>query len=294
MAEQKLVKVAEGREAEIYAWEDGRVLRLMRSADAKQAVERQAHALRAARAAGVSVPEVHGATEALGRPGLIMERIEGTDLLTLLGSRPWLVWSIGAISGRMHAQLHDVAAPDDLRALRPALRESIASSRLVPAHLAELAVGVLDALPDGDRLCHGDFHPGNIMRTTDGYVLIDWTNAIRGDPTADYARTDLMIRIGEPPPGSPFIVRTLAAFGRGILQAAYRRAYRRHRPIDPALVTHWEVPVAANRLTDNIESERPALLKLLEERMNAAEGRPSGRPRRRRLPSTSQGERGQG
>ena len=37
-----LEKIAEGREAEIFAWQDGSVLRLMRSADARQAVEWQA------------------------------------------------------------------------------------------------------------------------------------------------------------------------------------------------------------------------------------------------------------
>ena len=266
MAYPDLVKIAEGREAEIFAWDEGTVLRLMRSPEAKQAVEWQAHALRAARAAGVSVPEVHGVTEALGRPGLIMERVEGPDMLTLIGRRPWLVFSVGSVSGKLHAELHGVQAPDDLRALRPALKASIEASDLVPRHLAQFALATLDTLPDGDRLCHGDFHPGNLIKTDGEPVVIDWSNVTRGDPAADVARTLLMLRIGEPPPGAPVLVRVLAAFARGILLSAYRRAYRRHRPIDPDLVARWEIPVAAQRLTENIEGERPALLRLLEAR----------------------------
>ena len=48
----ELEKIAEGREAAIFAWQDGSVLRLMRSPDARQAVEWQAIAMKAAREAG--------------------------------------------------------------------------------------------------------------------------------------------------------------------------------------------------------------------------------------------------
>ncbi|MDP3767224.1 MAG: phosphotransferase, partial [Dehalococcoidia bacterium] len=99
-------KIAEGREAEIFAREDGTVLRLMRSADARESVEWQARALEAARAAGVSVPAVHGTTTVDGRPGLIMERVDGPDMLTLLGKRPWWILHVGRVSGELHAGMH--------------------------------------------------------------------------------------------------------------------------------------------------------------------------------------------
>jgi aminoglycoside phosphotransferase (APT) family kinase protein len=143
----------------------------------------------------------------------------------------------------------------------------------VPQRLAEFAVSVLKELPDGDRLCHGDFHPGNIIRTDGEPVLIDWTNVTRGDPNADLARTNLMLRVGEPPPGSSALLRALAQFGarfgRSILLSAYLRAYRRARTPDAALVKQWQVPVAANRVVENIEGERAALLSILEARLEA-------------------------
>ena len=74
-------KIAEGREAEMFAWEDGKVLRLLRDASGAPANERQAEAMRAAAACGVRVPAVYGTTVVAGRPGLIMERIQGSDLL---------------------------------------------------------------------------------------------------------------------------------------------------------------------------------------------------------------------
>lgn len=213
-------------------------------------------------------------TTALGRHGLIMERVDGPDMLTMLGTRPWRVYSVGTISGELHARLHEVRAPEHLRELRPALAEIIESSDEMPKDVASRALSVLQTLPDGDRLCHGDFHPGNIIDTGRERVLIDWSNAVRADPAADVARTDVLVRLAEPPPGAPLLVRVLARFLRGVLLSAYHRSYRRHRAVDEELVRRWQIPVAAHRLTESIESERPALLRLLEDL--GEEGCPAG------------------
>ena len=47
---------------------------------------------------------------------------------------------------------------------------------------------------DGDKLCHGDFHPGNVLLTEKGAVVIDWMTASICNPWADMARTDLFAK----------------------------------------------------------------------------------------------------
>ncbi len=262
--------IAEGREAEIFAHGDGAVLRLLRNPDARQQVEWESAAMEAARSCGIRVPEPQGATTVRDRPGLIMERIDGEDMLTAVGKRPWLLVSAARVFGEIHAQLHETEAPAGLPALREKLRTRISSSELVPKEYAELALTALEELPDGTKLCHGDYHPGNIIWAEERPAVIDWTNVTRGDPAADYARTLLMLRLGDPPPGSSAVLRAMALVGRGVLVWSYRRAYRRFRSVDEALVARWDVPVAANRLVENIEPERPKLLRLLEEQLVAA------------------------
>ena len=66
--EQQLKKIAEGREAEMFAWDDGTILRLMRTADGQRANELQFVALKSARASGVRVPEVMELTTVMARP----------------------------------------------------------------------------------------------------------------------------------------------------------------------------------------------------------------------------------
>ncbi len=262
---QELRKVAEGREAEMFAWGDGKILRLLRNVGAQDRLQREAAAMEAARSRGVRVPAVHSLTTVEGRPGMVMERIEGPDLLALVGRRPWKIFWGGRILGDAHAQLHAASASSRLPALKATLKQCIESYDRLPEQLARFALQLLDELPDGDSLCHGDFHPGNILMAGETPVVIDWTNATQGDPDADVARTLLMFRLAELPPGSPALTRLLALIGRKVMASAYLRAYRRRRAVEPAAVRRWEIPVAAARLADGIEEEATSLVALLEE-----------------------------
>jgi hypothetical protein len=220
--------------------------------------------MQAARSQGVRVPAVYELTTVMGRPGIVMERLRGPDLLTLVGRRPWTLFKAARVSGRVHARLHDVQSPSALPPLRVVLRQQIESGSALPPHLSRFALDVLDGLPDGDRLCHGDFHPANILMDGETPVLIDWTNARRGEPAADVARTLMMLRLGSPPPGTSLLLRGLALFGRNLLVRLYLRSYRRSRALDMAAVARWGVPVAAARPSEGIAEELPALLRFLE------------------------------
>jgi aminoglycoside phosphotransferase (APT) family kinase protein len=264
MAEtETLTKIGEGREAEMLAWEDGKVLRLLRDPGRGNQAQWEAAAMQTARRRGLPVPEVYGITEVMGRPGIIMERIEGTDFLTQIGARPWFVFKAGNVCGEVHARLHSVAASDRLPNLKPALTARMGSRSEVPPALARFAIDALEGLPDGDRMCHFDFHPANVLMSPQGPVVIDWTNVKRGDHHADVARSVLILRLGEPPPSSPAMIKFLARFGRAILLNRYLSSYRRHGQIDSSLVDRWLPVCAVDRLLDGIPEEVPAIRRLL-------------------------------
>jgi aminoglycoside phosphotransferase (APT) family kinase protein len=259
-----LKRIGEGREAEIFAWGEGSILRLLRQPGSGEGADRQLAAMTAAWEAGFPVPTPGPRIDVEGRSGIVMERVEGPDLLTLMGRRPWTVLWVARTLGTSHASLHDVPGPSTLPTLRESLGERIGLAEALPRRQRDEALRVLEDLPDGDRLCHGDFHPGNLLRSPRGPVAIDWTLASRGHPTGDFARQPLMLSIGEVPPGTHPLVRFGERYGRGVFLRTYMRTYRRARAVDDANWSGWQVVQAAARFAEGIEGEFPALLRFLE------------------------------
>jgi aminoglycoside phosphotransferase (APT) family kinase protein len=107
--------------------------------------------------------------------------------------------------------------------------------------LAELA-----AMPDGDRLCHGDFHPYNIMGPPGHEVLVDWLDASRGDPAADACRSYVLLR-----PVVPEIA------------SAYVDAYSQASGQSRDAILNWLPFVAAARLAEGVP-ETDELMKMVD------------------------------
>ncbi len=260
-----LVRIGQGRAAEVFALDRARVVKVAR-ATADDSLEREAAALRAAKQAGMSVPAVHELTEIDGRRALVMDRAPGVDMLRRFGARPWTLLRAGSKLGRLHAKLHATVAPDVLPTVKAEIARRIETSPHVPPDVLARVTQILAGLPDGDRLCHLDYHPGNVL--TDGATLtvIDWPAACRGDPLADVAATVLALRGGTPTPGTPLLTRLFAPLGRKVLLGGYSRGYQRARPIDRALLHRWQVVMACLRLTYGIGGEREPLLATIDRR----------------------------
>lgn len=256
-------RIAEGREAEIFAWGEHDVLRVFRDANAHDRADREMRALDAVRAALPGVPAVRERMEWNGRPALRLERLDGRGVLAELQQRPWRAWTLARLCGRVHARLNQIRAPDALPALQGELRRRL-EDQAIPGALRAAALAELDRLPDGDALCHGDFQPDNVLLCSGGPVVIDWPNAARGDACADFARTALMMRFGALPPGAPSLIRWGHRIGRGIFARTYTAGYEETLRHDAAALRRWKLVRAVERLADRIEEERAPLLRAAE------------------------------
>jgi tRNA A-37 threonylcarbamoyl transferase component Bud32 len=256
--------IGQGREAEIFEWRDGRVLKLLRARGSSASLAFEIVALEAARSAGVSVPRAYEEVVIDGRTGLLLERLEGADLLTIIGQKPWLVFHSGRLTGEIHARINAARAPASLPAVRDSVNRGLARLALSEPALAEWVGRILAHLPEGDALCHGDFHPGQLMFSGDRCAAFDWSGAKRGDALFDYARTRVLLSIGEPPPGTHLTLKLLAKIGRRVLISSYVRSYERHtaQRIDEVRVRHWEIVNLAVRV-DEVPGERPRILRRL-------------------------------
>jgi hypothetical protein len=176
--------IAAGRASDIFDLGNGRVLRRFKGGgDA----EREALVMRHARGCGYPVPAV---LELLD-DGLVLERVDGPTMSAALRRRPWTLRRGSSLLARLHDELHAIAAP-------PALRE----------------VGA------GDRLLHLDLHPSNVILSSSGPVVIDWTNAHRGEPALDVALTWVILATSGGRAGRLFLRWFLPRFDRDDLLRA--------------------------------------------------------------------------
>jgi Ser/Thr protein kinase RdoA (MazF antagonist) len=263
-------KLGAGREADVHAWDGNAVVKLYRPGFGGY----RAEALALAQLDGHGIaPKLIDTVDCDGRTGLVLGRLAGADMLSLLPRQPWRLLRLARALAGTHLAVHDIQAPADLPDLRQALAARI-DDVVMPPRLREYAWRVLDGLPDGERLCHGDYHPGNVLVAADRVAVIDWANAARGVPEADHARTLLLLRWADPLPGTPLLFRALMAAGRSLFAHGYARAYSAGSPHPVPQVDAWLVVNAAARLAEGIEVEQATLIGFLDRaQRNTARGR---------------------
>jgi aminoglycoside phosphotransferase (APT) family kinase protein len=252
--------IGQGRTAEIYAWGDDQVLKLYRAGWHASWAEREARLSQLVAATGLPVPGVEGVVEVDGRYGVLFERMVGPTLVQQFAAKPWTLTRAVRVFAELHVAMHARALPD-LPSQRAQLAQMIRDASPVRDSVRAAALTRLDQLPDGDALCHGDYHPENVLMTRKGPVIIDWVSASSGHPLADVARTALLLQIGELP-SSP-VNRWLLESARAYVRRAYVRQYLHRRPARAKELAAWRLPIAVARLAEGIVEERGKLLRLI-------------------------------
>jgi aminoglycoside phosphotransferase (APT) family kinase protein len=150
----------------------------------------------------------------------------------------------------------------ELPSQRQHLTNLIQKASPVPPERTAAALTALNQLPDGSRLCHGDYHPDNVLMSPNGPVIIDWAGATSGNPIADVARTSLLLRVGAPPPGG--MSHLLIGPARAFAHTTYVRRYLKRHPASRDELAAWRLPIAVARLGEGIPEEKRRLLALIE------------------------------
>ncbi len=253
--------VGQGRTADIYLWDNHQILKLFHTGWSLSAVQHEAHISRIVHATGLPVPASGGMIEIHGRYGILFERIDGPSMLHQLGAKPWAAISMLHAFADLHLSMH-AHAMRELPSQRQHLTHQIRQASSLPAEWTAAALDALDHLPDGTCLCHGDYHPDNVLMSTHGPIIIDWSEATSGNPIADVARTALIFRLGAPPPGgmSPLLIGP----ARAVAQLTYLRRYMKRDAALRAECAAWRLPIAAARLGAGIPEEQQQLLARIE------------------------------
>ncbi|MBT7095796.1 aminoglycoside phosphotransferase family protein, partial [Candidatus Poribacteria bacterium] len=174
--------------------------------------------------------------------GIVFDRVDGATMHQHVSEHPNEAEAAGRAMAEIQARIH-ACEPPDLTDLRAVLAISIATANALDTPRKDAATDALFSLASGRALCHNDIHPLNLLLTSDGWVIIDWEAACRGNRLAGHARTWLVLSSFWPDskadPESA-VAKTWKSF-----QTAYIQTYRDLLPTPIAELRQWQTVVAA-------------------------------------------------
>ena len=268
--------ISSGRTAEIYHWDQEHVLKLFYDWVALESIENEARIACTIHKSGLPVPEVGEMVHVNDRHGLIYQRVYGDSMYKAAQRKPWNVIRYLRRSAELHAEIHSCSISAGLPSQREILERHIRQAVGLPERLRAKALAALDAMPDGDQLCHGDFWGGNVLMTRQGEVVIDWNRASYGNPLADLARTTnaamAFLKTNQ-------VRRAFLSYGKSrfsqvknsllrifvrITYPLYLRRYFQLRPGSEEEYQRWPPIIAAARLVDEIPELDSFLIEQVE------------------------------
>jgi aminoglycoside phosphotransferase (APT) family kinase protein len=238
--------LATGRMAEVYAYDEGRVLKLDRP-EWNGIAALEIDILRRMAGVGVPVPRADEVVTVHGRSGIVMERVGGRPLLEIL---PTATPAEAAAAAERFVDLQARLVGTEMEGLPelvPRLANELAVGGLPPSLQDELTTLLLDLDDQRQCVCHFDLHPGNVLVGPQGWVVIDWLAVGAGPPVADVVRT--LLTLGQAS-GTP----------DAFVEALWHKGLTRH-DIDDDISRAWVRVLAGARLAEGFEGADAAWLR---------------------------------
>ena len=140
---------------------------------------------------GLNIPKIKAVTMIDGKWAIVPEYIKGKTLDRLMAENPDKKHEYMEMFVDLQIKVQSCTCPL-LPKLKDKMSRKISQADLDATTRYDLHTR-LEGMPKHNKLCHGDFNPGNIIITDDGtpYIL-DWSHATQGNASADVARTYLL------------------------------------------------------------------------------------------------------
>ncbi len=182
--------IGSGHTACVYEWDEGRVVKLFHTGYPEEAVENEYHNALVVRDMPFAKPKAYELVRYEDKSGIIYDKLEGESLL----DRVLMTGDVEECAATM-AMLHNTIilnTSDEIPNYKDFLKSNIPYAILSKEEHEELLHRIED-LPEGNSLCHGDFHPGNILISEGTPYVIDFMNICLGNYLYDVARTVFLI-----------------------------------------------------------------------------------------------------
>jgi len=192
---------------------------------------------------GLPVPEVYEIKEFdNGSTGIIMQCVEGVPIMHPNMAEeefPQALATLVELQCHIHSQ-DGTGFPIQAEQIKIKIDRNRFVKKKVKKQLQQL---LEELTGDATSLCHGDFHPLNILNDGNKYWIIDWVDATVGNPLADVCRSYLILMQFAPE-----------------LTEAYLKIFCMKSGFVQEDILAWLPIIAAGRLTEGVDKKAKEML----------------------------------
>lgn len=254
--------LAQGGEADLYEINDCKILRIKRTNSSKPA-EMERIIFPILEKHNILVPKVYEYMQIDGRPAEIMERIHGDTMLRYMISHPFRVKDEIKQFAKMHQKILCIHEKSGLYPIEKIIENFEKQPLKVEKEIFDFVMQILEELPNGDFICHGDFHPGNILIENNKRYIIDWSGVHTGNSVSDIAHTYLLMTYTPLVPGQGCLQHKIISFLGRYVAELYRKEMHRLLAFDWTEFDKWLIVMSLYRIYHGLPSEEKKRKKYL-------------------------------
>ena len=228
--------IASGNTANIYLYEN-QIIKIFKDhlPDTESNYETQKQMV--AYESGLRVPKILDVKKVNEKQAILMEYVEGKTLGELVAENMEQVESFLKTSVEIQMEIHSVLA-ESLEPMRIKLQRQIEAVQGFDEKVKTSLLKKLESMPMENKLCHGDFHLYNLIKSGEEVFIIDWVDASAGDPRADVCRT--------------YILYSQVSLD---IAELYLKLYCEKSGWSRKEILEWAPLIAAARLSENVATE---------------------------------------
>jgi hypothetical protein len=151
--------IARGNTSDVWRWSPTTVVKVLRPEIPRDWAALEVDITRRVYEAGLPAPATDGVVEVDGRPGVVLEHIDGVSMWSQMKASPALLPRLIEELVDLQVMIHTAGPLTGLPDLTTRLHGKIDEAEHLPAHERDEAHGLLADMPTGESLCHGDMHP---------------------------------------------------------------------------------------------------------------------------------------
>lgn len=178
-------RIGHGGTATVYEWGNNEVIKVFKPNIPIEIIKKEEYIGKVLNDSSICMPKYIKTIELNNNLAIIYERVYGKSLAEVLVETA-AKSDIAANFARTHYEIHQYHI-DKLPSQYDMLNSNISKMGGVLGNNLKKMQDLLDNISIENRVCHGDFHPLNIMVDLDKYITIDWNGSCLGSPLLDVA-----------------------------------------------------------------------------------------------------------